>query len=149
MKQYTKQELWDVYEKLPEDLQQAIFSVEVAEHINNTCERSNVSNNKVSQVAKFTGRVLMGLLTPEEFKIRLKEEVKLSEPAVKNVFRGINRLVFMPVRETLSALYGTEIKPTKKPEGLEEAEETSEVKTETGQEQKERSQQDKYREPID
>jgi len=141
MKEYTQQEMWDIYEKLPEDLQQAVWSPETAEHVRNACKRSSVEQDKIPQVAKFTGRVLMGLLTPEEFKIRLKEEVELSEEVIQNVFRGINRFVFMPVRETLSALYGIEIEPTKKPR---------EVEGVKGKEQpKKASGADKYREPIE
>lgn len=139
-KKYTKQELWDVYEKLPEDLQEAVFAPETAEHINKACERIELEE-KVPQVAKFTGRVLMGLLTPKEFKKRLSEDVDLSKEQVKPVYREINRFIFMPVLETLSALYGVEIEPTKKPRGLEGKEKTE------GEEKG--PSEDKYREPIE
>lgn len=139
-KEYTKEEMWDIYEKLPEDLQEAVFSPKTAEHIRNGCKRSDIEEDKVPEVASFTGHVLMGLLTPTEFKKRLREEVNLTEKQVKNLYREINRFVFMPVRETLSALYGVEIEPTKKPESLEE--------TETSRDKKSPS-EDKYREPIE
>ena len=142
-KQYSKKELWDVYEKLPEDLQEAIFSPDTAEHIRNVCKRSEVKEEKISAVASLVGQVLMGLLTPEEFKKRLKEDLELSEEQVKSIFREINRFIFMPVRETLSALYGVEVKPTKKPQGAEEAEEAKQSN------QQKKSPEDKYREPIE
>jgi len=142
-KEYTKKELWDVYEKLPEDLQEAVFSPETAEHIRNGCKRSDVSEEKIPEVAKFTGRVLMGLLTPEEFKKRLKEDVELNKEQVKTLYREINRFVFMPVRETLSALYGVEIEPSKKPQGAEGMKRTEK----SGQEDK--GSEDSYREPIE
>lgn len=139
-KEYTKKEFWDIYEKLPDELQEAIFSPDTAEHVNNACERHELGTERTSQVAKFTGRVLMGLLTPEEFKKRLKVDVELTQEQIKNIYREINRFVFMPVRETLSALYGVEIEPSKKPEGVR-------VSGESGQDKK--GSEDRYREPIE
>lgn len=137
-KKYTKDELWDIYEKLPEELQEAIFSADTAKYIKRACERANVNQN--SEVARFTGQVLMGLLTPQELKKTLREDLELSKKQVRSVYREINRFIFMPVRETLSALYGTEIKPTKKPREVKEAESSKEEKS---------SSEDKYREPIE
>ena len=137
---YSKDELWDVYEKLPEELQEAIFSADTAEHIKQACKRADVDKN--SEVARFTGQVLMGLLTPKEFKQTLKEDLELSEKQIKGVYREINRFVFMPVRETLSALYGVKIKTTKKPEGVERS-------TDDDSESGEKSPGDRYREPIE
>lgn len=138
-KEYTKEEMWDVYKKLPEELQEAVFSPETAEHIRNACKRSDIKKSKIPDIAGFTGQVLMGLLTPKEFKKILREEVGLNKEQVKNVYREINRFIFMPVRETLSALYGVEIEPTKKAQGVE--------KTETLEEGE--SSEDRYREPIE
>lgn len=145
MKEYTQQEMWDVYEKLPEELQEAIWSPDTAKHIRNACKRSDVDKDKIPTVATLTGRVLMGLLTPKEFKVNLQKDAGLSEKAAQNVFQELNRFVFMPVRETLSALYGIEIEPTKKAKEFEERGEAG--PQDEGQEKK--ASEDKYREPIE
>ncbi|MEF8846982.1 MAG: hypothetical protein V5A57_00935 [Candidatus Paceibacterota bacterium] len=137
-KKYSKDELWDVYEKLPEELQEAIFSPDTAERIKQACERAGVDKN--SEVARYTGQVLMGLLTPKEFKQTLKEDLELSAKQVRSIYREINRFILMPIRDTLSALYGTEIKPTQKPQGAKEPEQTN---------QQDKASKDKYRESIE
>lgn len=144
MKDYTQQEIWNIYEKLPEDLQKAVFSVENANYLQTICKRFDIEREKMRKIATLEGEVLMGLLTPKEFKISLQEEVGLNQEMAENVFRGINRFIFMPVRETLSALYGVEIEPTRKPEQLEGTEE--EV---SSQEKDTKPSEDRYREPIE
>lgn len=139
-REYTKKEMWDIYEKLPENLQEAVFSPKTAEHVRNACRRANVDEELISEVASFTGRVLMGLLTPKEFKKRLEEELELNQQQVKSLYREINRFILMPVRETLSALYGVEIEPTKKAQGAEGSKQSD---------QQDKGSSDQYREPIE
>jgi len=139
VKEYTKKEFWNIYEKLPDELQEAIFSPETADHIKQACERSGVDQN--SEVARLTGQVLMGLLTPKEFKKTLREDLELTQEQVKSLYREINRFILLPVRETLSALYGVAIKPTKKPQRVEGSRE--------GSQEKEKNTDDRYREPIE
>jgi len=146
-KTYTDKEMWDVFEKLPEELQKAVFSVENANYIHTICKRYDIDVEKKCMIATFMGRVLMGLLTPKEFKQRLKEEVGLSPKKADNLYRGINRFIFMPVREPLSALYGVEIEPTQKPKEMKGVEE-SELGSEEEKPEKPPS-EDNYREPIE
>jgi len=115
--EYVREQLWKLYGKLPEELKEAIFSVGTADIIGNTCERHKVPEEKVSEVAKYTGRVLMGLLPPNEFEGALEKEVKLKKDSAKNVSREISRLVFFPLKEVLSQLYEIEIVPVAGAEG--------------------------------
>jgi len=109
-KEYTKEQLWKVYEKLPQELREAIFAEETAESIWSICEKNEISE-QVSQVAKYVGRVLLGILLPEEFQQVLKGELKLSPEAAKKVAQEINRFIFYPVKPSLEELYKIEITP--------------------------------------
>jgi len=143
---YSKQEFWDIYENLPEELQETIFSEKTAEYINTVCEKQEIEPEKISEVARFTGRVLMGLLKPEEFKQLMQEDLDLSKEKAENVFRGISRLVFMPHRQTLEALHGIEISSLPKPETPSgETEEKISPKREAPDK---KPGKDRYREPI-
>lgn len=112
---YLKDQLWKIYEKLPEGLREAIFSPETADTIDNICKRNQIPENQVSEIAKYTGRVLSGLLPPNEFEKALVSEVKLKNGTAKNVAREISRFVFFPVKEELSKLYDVEIAPPARP----------------------------------
>ncbi len=120
--EYSQEQLWKLYETLPEDLKDAIFSVDTANSIYETCKRSNLEE-KVSQVAKHTGYVLLGLLSPDEFAETLKKEMDLNADIAKKVSQEITRFVFYPLRTTLEELYKTKIEQTKKPEPTETSKE--------------------------
>lgn len=115
MPDYTKEQLWKVYEKLPEDLKEAIFSAETADNIYDICTRNGIEDDKISEIAKLTGRVLMGILPPEDFQETLEKELKLKKDIAKKIAHEINRFIFFPVKESLAALYIMEVVPPVKP----------------------------------
>ena len=100
--EYSKEELWKLYEKLPKELQEAIFSVEVAKNIRETCKRNEVED-KMSEIAAKVGHVLLGVLSPDDFREYLEQE--LGKDKAKGVFHDINRFVFFPVKGALAQLY--------------------------------------------
>ena len=143
--EYLREQLWKLYEKLPEELKEAIFSVETADSIDNICQRNKVTEEKVPEVAKYTGRVLMGLLPPDEFENALIKEVKLKTEIVKNVAREITRFIFFPVKEVLSQLYKVEIAPPARPPGVV----PPEAKPAEVPEEEKPKREDVYREPVE
>jgi len=113
MSEYTPEQLWPLYEKLPKDLQEAVFSEKTADAIYDVCVRNGLEK-EMPEVAKYTGYVILGLLPPDEFQKTLKEELKLKNDLSKKVALEITRFIFFPVKESLEALYKIEIeKPTK------------------------------------
>ncbi len=65
MSEYPPKQLWPLYEKLPKDLQETIFSEKTADLIFDICTRNGLEK-EMSEVAKHTGYV--GLLSPEELE---------------------------------------------------------------------------------
>lgn len=131
-KEYTREQLWKLFEKLPEELKEAIFSEETANNIWNICERNTIK--EVSKVAKLVGDVLLGLLPPGDFQESLEKELKLEKEVAKKLSFETNRYIFRSVKETLRSLYEEE-KPKK--------EEVPE------KEEKKPKKKDIYREPIE
>jgi len=116
MLKYTPEQFWKLYEKLPEELKEAVFSEETAETIWDICERNEVE--KISEVAEYVGRVLLGVLPPEDFQEILEKELKLEKDLAKKVSQEINRFIFYPVKASLEELYKIEIAPPAKPTGI-------------------------------
>jgi hypothetical protein len=114
-KEYTKEELWKIVEKLPGELKEAIFSGETAENIFNICTRNGIEDERMSKVAKYVGRVLIGLLPPNEFEEILEKEVGIEKEVAKNIRRDVEMLIFYPVRKQLEEIYKIEISPPAKP----------------------------------
>jgi len=136
---YTKEELWRLYEKVPQELKDAVFAVETAEYTSDICERYDIKGEMVSEMAKQVRNVLLGLLPPEDFQNILEAELKLEKETAEKVAREINRFIFYPVKPELEQLYKT---------GGVSAEEEISRPTERKTEEKPAG-EDRYREPLE
>lgn len=112
IQEYSKEELWKIYDALPSDLQEAIFSEETADSIDNICQICKIEN--VSLAAKLIGRVLMGLLPPKDFIKIAKEELNLEEERAKQFEMHVQHYIFNPVADDLEFIYESETKEAKK-----------------------------------
>lgn len=109
LREYTREQLWKLYEKLPGELKEAIFSVGTADSIYDICERNEIE--EISEVAKYAGYVLLGVLSPDEFEETIKKEIKLKKDKAKKVSQEINRFIFYPVKSSLEEIYKAPITP--------------------------------------
>lgn len=148
MPNYPKEQLWELYENLPKELQEAVFSAENADKISDICARNGADKeNVIPEIAKYTGYVLLGVLPPDELNQTLKTELQLDEKTAKQVSWEISRFVFMPVKNSLELLYKMEIAPDIKPEEGMAVFPSSERKNNKEKIKKTRK-EDKYREGI-
>ena len=145
---YPPNLLQELYEQLPKDLQDAIFSEEVADKLSDICSRNGIKDeDDIWDIAKYTGYVLIGILPPNELAETLKKELKLSDDLSKQVSWEISRFIFLPLENNLEALYKIEIEQIKPkvaiPIGGEVPFQSQKEKTEI------EKQEDTYREPIE
>ncbi len=105
MSQYTKEEMWKIFEKLPPELKTAVFSQETADTIWETSERNGLGGEQTHQIGKLVGDSLMGLLHPEDLAQTIIDETGLSPEQASNVARDINRLIMFPVKSYLYDFY--------------------------------------------
>ena len=143
---YTKEQLEKLFDQLPEELQEAVFSLETSENILNACRTYGVLTEGVSQIADFVGQVLMGLLPPSDFQKTIQGKVGLPEVLAKGITKEINRFVFYPLRPALEELYKIEITPPIKTEGEKEP---AAARSPADKEEKAPPRKDIYRELIE
>ena len=142
---YTSEQLWKLYKNLPEELKEAVFSMETTNSIYDICARNEIE--KVKELAKLVGYVLIGVLPPDEFQENIKKELKLKEEKAKSVAQETYRFIFYPVKPLLEEIYKIELKPAV---GLKKT--TAEKLGATPRSKKESSalpKEDIYREPIE
>ena len=113
-KEYSQEQLWKLYERLPEELKDIIFSEETANDIGDICTRNGIEAERISEIARLVGQVFLGLIPPGEFQDALEKEVKLSPEKAKKISSGISRFIFSSVKYRLAELY-KEIIPSAKP----------------------------------
>ncbi len=102
---YPPEQIQKLYNKLPSELQTALFSEETAEVITNACEQYGIDDERVSQVAKYVGEVLSGFILPSEFEDTLRKNVDLPEVLVKAIASEISRFVFYPHKAALEQIH--------------------------------------------
>lgn len=111
MSDYPKEQLQELYNDLPKDLQKAMFSKEVAANVQKICSKNKVTKDDIIfDITKNIGYVFLGLLEPNKFSDVLKGELKLNKKVAEEIASKITKLVFLPVRKNLEALYQTKIK---------------------------------------
>lgn len=103
-KELSRDQLWELYERLPEDLREAIWSEETADINGHLAEQYGFSH-QVSTFAELVGDALLGLLPPRELKERAQSDLGLAAKAAEALVRDVERLIFHPVRKSLDRLY--------------------------------------------
>ena len=111
---YTKEQVGKVYEKLPEELREALFAIETTEAIGNACIKHKISDLSNRKITEYIGYVLLGLVLPQDFEQLLQKDLKVPKKVAQEIAREINRFVFYPVKSALEQLHNVQITPTSK-----------------------------------
>ena len=133
MEKISQNKLWAIYETLPDNLKDAIFSEDTADAIWNICKLHDV--DRPSDIAKIVGRVLMGLLPTKMLIETLEDELALDEDIAKKVGMEIEHFIFNAIKNELDVLY-------------EESENIKEEKIEIEKKSAHQKKLDTYRESV-
>lgn len=106
MPKYTPQQLREIYLKLPEDLKNAIFSVDSAEIIQNIGKKYNLPIDKTGELADETGLVMLGLTHPNNFISNLAQRLNTDKETARKIAEEVNNQIFIKVRESLKKIHG-------------------------------------------
>ena len=66
VREYTKEQIDKIFQKLPDELQETLFSMETTDAILNSCTKQGISGFKQIKVTEYVGYVLLGLILPQE-----------------------------------------------------------------------------------
>ncbi len=108
MSKYTNEELFERYQSLPKDVQDAILSIDTSEIIREIGENHKLMIDKIGELADETGLVMLGLTHPNQFIIHLTERLEVEHDIAKEIAEDINSRVFFPIRENLKKIHGVE-----------------------------------------
>jgi hypothetical protein len=104
--QDSKDFFWQTYEKLPDSLKEALFSEENFNIVSAICEKNGITDEEVkSQVLKYVGKTLMGLLPIKEFSISIELELNLDADVASAISSDIDNQIFSHLRIELNKLY--------------------------------------------
>lgn len=140
----TRDQYWALFQKLPEQMKTFILSQETGINIFDICDKNKVGLDKISDVARAVGRVLLGTLPPNELENVLKEEMALKKTQARLTAQEIQKIIFSPIKEDLEKLYSIklDIIETEKPSSPDEHKISETTKKKTPR-------KDSYRETVE
>ena len=105
MKTYTDQQISQMYDNLPEDLKEAIFSVDMSEIVEKIGKENQLNIEQVGNLANETGMVMLGVTHPNEFIANLADRLEVDKEKARVVAGEINDQIFKPVRESIRKIH--------------------------------------------
>ena len=109
-KEYEKEQLWKRYKNLPKNLQEAVFSEDIAIIIYKLCKKNNVEELLMSKIAKQVGHIFLGMLSPDILEEKLISELQIEKGKAKKISSEINQFILLPLKTDLENIYGIKMK---------------------------------------
>lgn len=103
---YSKEELKKIYSTLPEDLKNAMFSVETSDIIQSISKKHNLHIDQMGELAAETGLVLLGLTRPENYIKNLGNRLNIDLKQAREIAMEVNIEIFSKVKESLKKIHG-------------------------------------------
>ncbi len=107
--QYTQEQLEEKFKDLPDDLKDALVSVENADIIQGVGHKYKLHVDQMGELADETGLVMLGLTRPGQFMDNLTKRLHISTELAKNIVREIDDQIFKPVKTSLQKVRGFEV----------------------------------------
>lgn len=101
---YTKAELYEKFENLPDEIQEAFLSVNTYETIKKIVDQHNLHVDQAGQLSQEIGYVMLGVTRPEVFLSQIAEKVGVPMETAGEIVKEINSSIFFPIRTALQGL---------------------------------------------
>jgi len=102
---YNTQQIRGIYSKLPNDIKEAIFSVDVSDKIIDIGKKHKLAVDKIGIIGNETSRVMLGVTHPNEFIGNLTERLEVDKEKARAIAGEINEQIFKKVRESLRKIH--------------------------------------------
>jgi len=101
----TKQQAFQRWDTLPDNIRGAMDSPKNSDFLWKACENEHLSREKTREVAKITGYVMMGFLHPGDMAQEIKEAADLAPQLAAIIANAVSERIFNPIRADLENIY--------------------------------------------
>lgn len=101
---YTKEELYEKFENLPDDVQKAFLSIDTYDTIKKIVDKFKLHVDQSGQLSEEIGFVMLGVTRPENFLFNIQQKLGISTEVAGEIVKDINTDIFFPIRSSLEAL---------------------------------------------
>lgn len=101
---YTQEQLDEKYKTLPQDLKDAIDSVEIGDLVAKIGDENNLMLDQSAELMDQTALVMLGIISSEEFSNNLVKKLQISDDKANVIGAEINDKIFNKIRESLQKI---------------------------------------------
>lgn len=105
---YTQEQLLKIFKNLPEEVKDAIVSVDTADAIKNIGDKYKLHIDQMGVLASLTGGVMLGTLKPHDFLSNIQGKLNISLETAGEIVKDINTAIFFPIRQQLKVIHNLE-----------------------------------------
>lgn len=98
---YTKEQLLEMFSRLPEPVQRMMYDVDVVKKIREIGTKHKVSIDGQGVLAEEIGYVMVGASQAKDFPLSLSQRLQLPSDEAKLLAEEINKDIFTPFRQEL------------------------------------------------
>ncbi|MCX6739545.1 MAG: hypothetical protein NT098_05895 [Candidatus Parcubacteria bacterium] len=98
---YTREQLDTMFYELPDDVKEAMTSVDTVQVLNEIKEKYKLHIDQIGQLSAEIALVMIGASSPQRFISKMESSMNISEETAKNIASEVNEKIFQVVRTTL------------------------------------------------
>lgn len=102
---YTFEELYEMFGKLPDDVKEAYHSVGYAQALDDITKKFQLHLDKVDILSTETFKLMLGITKPEEFVGRVERSIAVPRETAKQIAEEVNQKIFRPIRASLMKIH--------------------------------------------
>jgi len=114
--EHTKEEIQKKFEALPNDVREAISSVDTSNIIVDIGEKYELNHEQIDKLIYESGLVMLAITHSDDFLNKIRKELELSRDQAEKIVKDLNEKIFLKIRFSLRKIYEEN---QKKPEGNE------------------------------
>src|SRR3990167_7030657 len=99
MKNFTEEQIAQMYDNLPEDLKEAIFGLEMNEIVEKIGRENQLNIEQIGDLANETGMVMLGVTHPNEFIGNLADRLEVDKEKARAIAQEINEQIFKEIEK--------------------------------------------------
>lgn len=101
----TNNEIQQKFKELPQDLREAIVSVDTADIIQAIAKKHKLAIDKMGELANEVGLLLLGITHPKNFIHHLERRLETNPETTRSITEEVNTQIFAKIRESLKTMH--------------------------------------------
>jgi hypothetical protein len=102
---YTRDELNKMFEELPDDVTEAMTSVETIDVLRAIKEKYKLHIDKAGDLSAAIAMVMLGAVPPQSFIANIQKALEVDKETAKTIATEINDKIFKQVRDSLMQIH--------------------------------------------